>query len=94
MSYVDPQNVLDDIDRSFQLTQEALVELAKSFLHEFALGLENYGQPMAMMSVVFLKFSSRSLTVDYSSPTFVTGVPNGTETGQVSDQSFRFIYSS
>ena len=63
MSYVDPQNVLDDVDRSFQLTQEALIELAKAFLHEFALGLEGYGQPMAMMSVVF--FCSFLIGLDY-----------------------------
>jgi len=56
LSYADPQNVLDGIDRSFQLTQGALVDLTKAFLHEFALGLEHYGESMAMMSVVFLHF--------------------------------------
>ncbi|KAF8631138.1 hypothetical protein AX15_002484 [Amanita polypyramis BW_CC] len=57
------QRILDDIDRQFRPSIDTLVQLAKEFLAEFRLGLENYGQPMAMI------------------PTFVTGVPDGTEKG-------------
>ncbi|KAF8743835.1 hypothetical protein AX14_000240 [Amanita brunnescens Koide BX004] len=57
------QRVLDDIDRQFRPSIDKLVNLTKEFLAEFKLGLENYGQPMAMI------------------PTFVTGVPDGTEKG-------------
>ncbi|GLB33467.1 putative hexokinase family protein [Lyophyllum shimeji] len=63
LSYDEAQKVYDDIDRSFHLTPERLFELTKSFLHEFSIGLREYGHPMAMI------------------PTFVTGVPNGSETG-------------
>ncbi|KAF8897142.1 hexokinase [Infundibulicybe gibba] len=60
----DEQRVLDDIHRRFQLDSESLVGLTKAFVDEFRIGLQSYGQPMAMI------------------PTFVTGVPDGTETGQ------------
>ncbi|RDB20456.1 Glucokinase [Hypsizygus marmoreus] len=63
LSYEDSQRVFDDIDRHFQLGPEFLVELTKTFLEEFRLGLSSYNHPMAMI------------------PTFVTGVPDGTETG-------------
>ncbi|KAG6900109.1 hypothetical protein C0993_002794 [Termitomyces sp. T159_Od127] len=63
LSTLEPQSLFDDIDRSFQLSSQDLVELTKAFLHEISLGLSSYGQPMAMI------------------PTFVTGVPDGTETG-------------
>ncbi|KAF8076042.1 hypothetical protein FPV67DRAFT_1664354 [Lyophyllum atratum] len=63
LMYEDTQRIFDDIDRSFQLSPERLVELTKHFLHEFNVGLGEYGHPMAMI------------------PTFVTGVPDGTETG-------------
>lgn len=45
------QRVLDDIDRQFRPSIDKLVNLTKEFLAEFKLGLENYGQPMAMMHV-------------------------------------------
>ncbi|KAF8204848.1 hexokinase [Pholiota molesta] len=63
LQYDSPQAVFDLIDRQLTLDDSALVELTKAFLAEFKLGLEKYGQPMAMI------------------PTFVTGVPDGTETG-------------
>ncbi|KAJ7283432.1 hypothetical protein C8J57DRAFT_1054460 [Mycena rebaudengoi] len=59
----DAQSILDDIDRQFQMSPEALVQLTGAFLDEFKIGLGGYGSPMAMI------------------PTFVTGVPDGTETG-------------
>lgn len=45
------QRVLDDIDRQFRPSVDKLVNLTKEFLVEFKLGLESYGQPMAMMHV-------------------------------------------
>ena len=45
------QRVLDDIDCQFRPSVDKLVNLTKEFLVEFKLGLENYGQPMAMMRV-------------------------------------------
>jgi hexokinase len=47
----DEQRVLDDIDRQFRPSLDTLINLTKEFLVEFKLGLENYGQPMAMMQV-------------------------------------------
>ncbi|KAF5387613.1 hypothetical protein D9615_000084 [Tricholomella constricta] len=67
LSSQDPQRLFDDIDRSFQLNPQILVDLTKAFLHEISLGLGAYNHPMAMI------------------PTFVRGVPDGTETGYVSD---------
>ncbi|TFK74465.1 hypothetical protein BDN72DRAFT_789300 [Pluteus cervinus] len=61
--FQDPQAVFDQIDAQFQLNDQALIDLAKTFLAEFRLGLEAYNQDMAMI------------------PTFVTGVPDGTEKG-------------
>ncbi|KAI0069169.1 hypothetical protein BV25DRAFT_1896196 [Artomyces pyxidatus] len=55
--------LLDDIEQSFELDEEALKTITGQFLADFNLGLSEYGQAMAMI------------------PTFVTGVPNGTETG-------------
>jgi len=40
-----------DIDRQFRPSLDTLINLTKEFLVEFKLGLENYGQPMAMMQV-------------------------------------------
>ena len=51
LSYQGPQRLFDDIDRSFQLSSQDLVELTKAFLHEISLGLASYNQPMAMMYV-------------------------------------------
>ncbi|KDR83514.1 hypothetical protein GALMADRAFT_235701 [Galerina marginata CBS 339.88] len=61
--YEGPQALFDLIHRQFSLEEEVLVELTKTFLAEFKIGLENYAQPMAMI------------------PSFVTAVPDGTETG-------------
>ncbi|KAF8165126.1 hexokinase [Crassisporium funariophilum] len=61
--YESAQAVFDLIDCQFTLDERNLAELTKAFLHEFGLGLAEYGRPMAMI------------------PTFVTGVPDGTETG-------------
>lgn len=58
-----PQKIIDDIDCSFQLSTEKLLNLVKAFLDEFQEGLKNYGHPMAMI------------------PTFITGVPDGSEKG-------------
>ncbi|KAJ7590710.1 hypothetical protein C8J56DRAFT_1003388 [Mycena floridula] len=58
-----PQSVLDSIDQQFRIAPATLVELTKTFLAEFNVGLGSYGHPMAMI------------------PTFVTGVPDGTEMG-------------
>jgi hexokinase len=49
LQYDSPQAVFDLIDRQLTLDDNALVELTKAFLAEFKLGLEKYGQPMAMM---------------------------------------------
>lgn len=51
MFTLNEQRVLDDIDRQFRPSVDKLVNLTKEFLVEFKLGLENYGQPMAMMHV-------------------------------------------
>ncbi|KXN86325.1 Glucokinase [Leucoagaricus sp. SymC.cos] len=62
-AYKSASELYEHIGAQFQLSDTQLVELTKSFLHEFKLGLEGYGQAMAMI------------------PTFVTGVPDGTEKG-------------
>ncbi|EKM80237.1 hypothetical protein AGABI1DRAFT_57808 [Agaricus bisporus var. burnettii JB137-S8] len=62
-SHHSPQAVYEQINAQFQLSNAQLVDLTRTFLQEFKLGLENYGHDMAMI------------------PTFVTGVPNGTEKG-------------
>lgn len=62
-TYRSAKDLYDHIDAQFQLSGDQLIDLTKNFLHEFKLGLENYGHAMAMI------------------PTFVTGVPDGTEKG-------------
>lgn len=76
--YRDAQGVLDDIDCQFRLEADTLTDIVKVFLDEFRAGLSNYGHPMAMMCVYWLSTAS---SFDFCRPTFVTGVPNGTETG-------------
>ncbi|KAG6865994.1 hypothetical protein C0991_009666 [Blastosporella zonata] len=49
LSTEDQQSLFNDIDRSFQLSPQDLVDLTKAFLHEISLGLASYGQPMAIM---------------------------------------------
>ncbi|KIM45917.1 hypothetical protein M413DRAFT_7969 [Hebeloma cylindrosporum] len=66
LQYENPQVVFDLLDRQFSLDENVLVELTKTFLEEFKTGLGSYNHPMAMMTF---------------SPSFVTGVPDGTETG-------------
>ncbi|KAF8803727.1 hexokinase [Phlegmacium glaucopus] len=61
--YQSAQEVFDLIESQFTLQHEPLVELTKTFLNEFKIGLTSYNHAMAMI------------------PTFVTGVPDGTETG-------------
>jgi hexokinase len=79
LTYDNAQHIFDDIDRHFQLNQETLVELSNAFLDEFRAGLGNYNHPMAMMYVLSSTIFTHSDRI--SSPTFVTGVPDGTETG-------------
>ena len=73
--------VLADIEKQFSLDQDTLISITSHFHKLFNLGLTEYGHSMAMMYA-----SSRSpapcasLTANLS-PTFVTGVPDGTETG-------------
>jgi hexokinase len=47
-----PQRVLDDITRHFQLGPETLTELTTAFVEEIRLGLGNYNHAMAMVYVL------------------------------------------
>jgi hexokinase len=58
-------DVLNGIEKTFTLDDRKLNAIVDQMLHDFSLGLEKYGQSMAMV------------------PTFVSGVPNGQETGWV-----------
>lgn len=77
--YRDPQTVLDDIGAQFHLGSETLGGIAEAFIEEYRQGLAAYGKPMAMMCVVVFAYDQPTKHV--ASPTFVTGVPDGTETG-------------
>jgi hypothetical protein len=44
-----PQAVFDVFDHHLSLREDSLVSLTQAFLHEFKIGLNNYGQPMGMM---------------------------------------------
>ena len=79
--YEDAQRIFDDIDHQFQLTPDTLIDLAKAFLDEFKVGLGNYNHPMALMSVTTSPCLHFLILQGSNSPTFVTGVPDGTETG-------------
>ncbi|TFY67589.1 hypothetical protein EVG20_g3881 [Dentipellis fragilis] len=57
--------ILDDIEEQFDLDEEALTSITTQFLADFNHGLSEYGEAMG----------------DDVGPTFVQGVPNGTETG-------------
>jgi hypothetical protein len=48
-SHHSPQEIYEHINTQFQLSNAQLLDLAKTFLHEFKLGLESYGHDMAMM---------------------------------------------
>ncbi|KAF5393911.1 hypothetical protein D9757_000352 [Collybiopsis confluens] len=69
--YKNPQHVLDDIDIQLTLEPALLKDLTKAFLEEFNLGLGKYNEPMAMVTEINI----------CCRPSFVTGVPDGTETG-------------
>ena len=70
--YRSAQEVYEHIDARFQLTNEQLVELTKTFLHEFKLGLESYGHDMAMMYAIrhFILSVSHINLDPHSSPVF------------------------
>ncbi|KAH7100570.1 hexokinase-domain-containing protein [Auriculariales sp. MPI-PUGE-AT-0066] len=57
------RTTLEAIAPGFVLGQDYLRKITSTMLEEFAAGLSQYGEPMAMI------------------PTYVTGVPNGSETG-------------
>jgi hexokinase len=75
------QSVLDTIGRQLTITDEHLVEITKAFVDEFQLGLNNYGKDMAMMCVILFDLYAPRVSSDPSSPTFVPGVPDGSEKG-------------
>lgn len=78
--YDDAQSVLDTIGRQLTIADEQLIEITKTFVDEFHLGLNSYGKDMAMMCVLSCIYTQPGSQVR-SRPTFVTGVPNGTEKG-------------
>ena len=84
--YSDAQSVLDAIERQFTITDENLIEITKGFIDEFELGLNNYGKDMAMMRVFFPRQYPLKVLTEFYSPTFVTGVPDGTEKGLVTSE--------
>ena len=74
-------SLLSDIEEQFTLDEHALISITSHFHKLFNLGLSEYGHPMAMM-YVFAQPTRAPLTSNSTdSPTFVTGVPDGTETG-------------
>ncbi|KAH9942994.1 hexokinase [Epithele typhae] len=73
--------VFDDIENMFLLTKDDLMNITSHFLKDFALGLGEYNHPMAMMRVSLQIFLSIPVLCVLYSPTFVTGVPNGSEVG-------------
>lgn len=81
--YKNAQEVFDIIEDQFTLQPDSLVELTKAFLDEVKIGLANYNQAMAMMCAFI--FRDNAILDLFFSPTFVTGVPNGTETGYVTN---------
>jgi hexokinase len=80
---VDRQAILDDLQAQFILSKDELLQLTSAFLDEIRRGLNNYGHPMAMMYAFSLIITSLRHADHASRPTFVTGVPDGTETGCV-----------
>jgi hexokinase len=52
LQYESPQAVFDLLSRQFSLDENVLVELTKTFLEEFKIGLGSYNHPMAMMWVL------------------------------------------
>ncbi|KAG8813120.1 glucokinase [Serendipita sp. 399] len=57
------RDVLDSIEKQFELTDDRLRDITAHFVKMYQVGLQNGHEPMAMI------------------PTFVTAVPDGTETG-------------
>lgn len=55
-SHHSPQAVYEQINAQFQLSNAQLVDLTRTFLQEFKLGLENYGHDMAMMYATCISF--------------------------------------
>lgn len=73
-------SLIADIEQQFTLDGDVLISITSHFHKLFNLGLSEYGHPMAMMYVSTLRIVCLPL-MSYPSPTFVTGVPDGTETG-------------
>jgi len=44
-----PRDVFDILEHRLSLREDSLVALTNALLHEFKLGLQNYGHPMSMM---------------------------------------------
>jgi hypothetical protein len=79
-----PQQILDDIEAQFHIDDDTLKEIVSQFLKEFETGLGEYNYPMAMMCVMHRGWKSSIsvlLLIYLCSPSFISGVPNGTETG-------------
>jgi hypothetical protein len=76
-------SLLSDIEEQFSLDEHALISITSHFHKLFNLGLSEYGHPMAMMYVFTRNLAPCAPLTSSStgSPTFVTGVPDGTETG-------------
>lgn len=53
-----PQSILNDIDAQFTLHPALLTDLTDAFLREIKVGLEGYGEDMAMVLVFYLYLSS------------------------------------
>ncbi len=75
------RGVLEQIEQQFRLSNADLMRITSQFLKDFELGLSEYNHPMAMMYVPCYLPCYNYSHVPLSSPTFVTGVPDGTETG-------------
>lgn len=85
------RRILNEIEQQFYLSEERLLAITRQFVEDFSLGLGEYNKAMAMMCVssdlsppVEMNCAQRPmLNLPYDSPTFVTGVPDGTEKGFV-----------
>jgi hypothetical protein len=49
LSSKDSASIFQELDQSFRLKPDTLVELSKAFLNEISQGLSQYNFPMAMM---------------------------------------------
>lgn len=77
----DDTKVFNAIDAQFQLDDACLHQITEEFLYDIQGGLSTYGRSMAMMYVQAYFHPSIHAHLRFHRPTFVTGVPNGTETG-------------